>query len=112
VTRWLLPALLTCACHGRDDCATGDAVDRENCRFEKASALFSAGDDAWRAQLEGLPGAHSRDLLRLRLAVLDPQQGPALCRQMETPAAQDRCRQVAGRPHLASPPRPGEGDAQ
>lgn len=104
--RWALLALLACACRGGGHCAQADPVALENYRFERAAALFSAGEEGWRAQLEALPTASSRDLLRLRLAVLDPQRGPALCREAETAAALERCRQVAGRPHLASPPRP------
>jgi hypothetical protein len=89
-----------------DDCAAlGDEVARENCLFERVSTLFEADDPSWRQQLEAIPSAASRDLLRLRLAILDPTRGPALCAGVETPSARARCQQVVGRPHLASPPR-------
>ncbi len=88
-----------------DDCAgMKDEVARENCQFERVSALFDAGDAGWKEQLAAIPSAASRDLVRLRLAVVQPQQGPAICAEVETESAKERCRQVVGRPHLASPP--------
>jgi hypothetical protein len=42
----------------------------------------------------------SQDLLRLRLAVHDPSRNQWLCEDVATRSAQDRCRQVVGRPHL------------
>jgi hypothetical protein len=84
-----------------------DEVARENCQFERVSTQFEAGDARWKETLQGIDSAASRDLVRLRLAVLAPQQGPALCTEVETEAARERCKQVVGRPHLASPPRPG-----
>jgi hypothetical protein len=92
---------------GGDPCAKGGEVERQNCLFERVSTLFEAGDPAWRDQLATIDSPSSRDLVRLRLAVLDPQQGPAICSAVETADAKARCQQVVGRPHLASPPRPG-----
>jgi hypothetical protein len=97
------------SCSASDDPCAGerDEVARENCQFERVSAQFEAGDARWKETLQGIGSAASRDLVRLRLAVLAPQQGPALCTEVETEAARERCKQVVGRPHLASPPRPG-----
>ncbi len=105
----LLLALLVLGCPGpaEDECdRAGDPVAREDCLFERVSQLFSAGDHEWRQALQAIDTPASRDLVRLRLAILDPQQGPTLCREVETEGARQRCRRVVGRPHLASPPRP------
>jgi hypothetical protein len=96
------------ACDGDSgDCASlRDDVARENCLFERVSASFQAQDPKWRRQLAAIASPDSRDLVRLRLAILDPQQGPTICAEVETASAKDRCQRVVGRPHLASPPRP------
>lgn len=101
-------ALVGLGCQGGDGPCSDvrDAVARENCQFERVSALFEARDPGWETALASIEQPASRDLVRLRLAILDPQRGPALCADVETADAQARCQQVVGRPHLASPPRP------
>ncbi len=103
--------LLSLGCDSGDStCASlRDEVERENCQFELVATLFEDGDPAWKQQLAAVPTAASRDLVRLRLAIIEPQQGPAICAEVETDAARERCKQVVGRPHLASPPRPPGG---
>jgi hypothetical protein len=102
-----------------EGCATlSDAAAREDCRLEQLVPLFEAGDEA--AFAEGLAQVDdplSRDLVRLRLAVGNPHRAGHLCRTVETEDAQEKCRQVLGRPHLSaprpagpgSPPRPPSG---
>jgi len=107
--RCLIPSmalLLACSNSGEPCADIRDEVARENCQFERISALFEAGDPGWEAALQAVPSPSSRDLVRLRLAILDPQKGPAICSAVETDDARARCQQVVGRPHLASPPRP------
>ncbi len=106
--RCLLATLaLVLACGESSDPCTGigDEVQRENCQFERVAALFERGDARWREQLQAVPSAASRDLVRLRLAIVEPQLGPAICAEVETAPAKARCQQVVGRPHLASPPQ-------
>ncbi|MBN1337343.1 MAG: hypothetical protein JXB39_15400 [Deltaproteobacteria bacterium] len=100
--------LLLClsACDGPRDCERiRDEVMREDCRFERASALFGADSRAFYAALEAIPSPESRDLVRLRLAIRDPGAAQGLCREVETASAQEKCRQVLGRPHLSTAPR-------
>ena len=105
--RHTLVLLFLAGCHGDDPCAgLGDEIERENCQLERVSTLFQAGDARWKEQLSAIPSATSRDLVRLRLAILEPQQGPVFCAEVETADARARCQQVVGRPHLSSPPRP------
>jgi hypothetical protein len=108
--RHLLTAMvvLGVGCGSSGDPCQGerDEVARENCQLERVSALFEAGDPGWEAALASIAKPASRDLVRLRLAILDPQRGPTLCAGVETDDAKARCQQVVGRPHLASPPRP------
>lgn len=76
-----------------------DATAREDCRLGFAAAL--ADDrEALEAAIETIEDPTSRDLLRLRLAVQDPARAGWLCEGVVTEAAQTRCRQVLGRPHL------------
>lgn len=101
----LLALLLGCS-DAADPCANiRGEVPRENCQFERIATLFEIGDARWHEQLQALPSAASRDLVRLRLAIVEPQQGPAICAEVETKPARARCQQVVGRPHLASPPQ-------
>ena len=93
-------------CGGSADCErVRDEVAREDCRFAKASALYAADPRAFRSALEAIPTPESRDLVRLRLAIRDPAGAQVLCREVETPPAQEKCRQVLGRPHLTTAPR-------
>ncbi len=94
------------ACGDPDDCdRVRDEIAREDCRLETVSALFGTDPHGFRAALDAVPTPESRDLVRLRLAIRDPGAAQGLCREVETPAAQDRCRQVLGRPHLSTAPR-------
>jgi len=73
---------------------------REDCRYQAAVAL---GDDseAIKEGVASIPEMHSRDLLRLRLAVRDPQKLGWLCEgELETSAVKSRCRSLVNRPHL------------
>jgi len=91
---------------GDESCASiSDPVARENCQFELVSALYDQGDEAWKGALADVDSPASRDLIRLRLAVQDPARAPLICREVETRQAQAKCQQVAGRPHLMSPPQ-------
>ena len=42
----------------------------------------------------------ARDLMLLSLAVNHPKFAPELCKKIHTQGAKEKCRQVAGRPHL------------
>ncbi len=106
-----------------EDCASlSDAGAREECRYTFVAPLV--GDKkALDAALEQIPEAESRDLLLLRLAIAEPRKAARLCEKVTTPGADERCRQVLGRPHLQStpkapkdppsgrPPAPGKGEA-
>lgn len=81
-------------------------VARENCLFERVSTLYPDQPEAFRKALEAIAEPESRDLVRLRLAIEDPLRASELCRQVETAAAERKCRQVLGRPHLRSRPQP------
>lgn len=117
--RHLLLLLLLVAACGRDrstDCPSlRDPVERENCYFENASKAFNAADPTggptFVEALARIEPAASRDLVRLRIAIDRPAQAGALCRQVETPGARDKCRQVLGRPHLGATPHPPEPPA-
>ncbi len=110
---WFFLLLLACSSgngsgRGEDasksDCRSlSDTVQRENCRFERISQLYSTNRQAFRNAMKELEPAASRDLVRLRLAIEDPAGASMLCRDVETSAAAEKCRQVLGRPHLRSP---------
>ncbi|MCK6503757.1 hypothetical protein L6R53_10215 [Myxococcota bacterium] len=88
------------------DCATlRDPAAREDCRFTHARALLDQ-PQALQAALDSVAEPESRDLLLLRLAVAEPTRAAALCHQAATPGAQEKCRQVLGRPHLSTSPQP------
>jgi hypothetical protein len=104
----LLLALLACgqqvptSLAGCADLAS--AAAREDCRLQYLEPLFVAGDlDGFEEGVRALESPISRDLVRLRLAVRAPDRAGALCAQVETEGARDKCRQVLGRPHLAAP---------
>ena len=103
----ILTFLLACfSSGGGGDCSSiDDGVQREECFFQEAVQL--SGD---RASLENyiflMEDASSQDLLRIRLAVRDPDRNQWLCDGVSTQNARDRCRQVVGRPHLRGS-RPG-----
>ena len=99
----ILALLMACfSSGGGGDCSSiEDGVQREECFFQEAVQL--SGD---RSSLENyiflIEDASSQDLLRIRLAVRDPDRHQWLCDGVSTQNARDRCRQVVGRPHLRS----------
>lgn len=88
------------------DCAQlSEIAAREECRYTFVAPLV--GDTkALDAALAEIPEAESRDLLLLRLAIAEPRKASKLCERVTTPGAGERCRQVLGRPHLQTTPRP------
>ena len=100
----LLLWLVGCGAPADCDRVRGE-VAREDCRFERATVLYETDPRAFRSALDGIPTPESRDLVRLRLAIRDPAGAQVLCREVETPPAQEKCRQVLGRPHLTTAPR-------
>ena len=85
--------------------ALRDATEREDCRLEEALAMTD--EASLRAAIAAIEPDTSRDLLRLRLAVHDPQNASWLCNEVEGEQAQRKCEQVLGRPHLSMPPEGG-----
>ncbi len=88
------------------DCAdVADLTAREDCRLQFARQLL---DDptALDAAIDSVPEADSRDLLLLRLAVAEPTRASRLCERVVGAGAVEKCRQVLGRPHLSTTPRP------
>lgn len=105
----LAPLLFACQGGQPGDCAAlKDPVKHENCLFERATLERGKGPDALELFLKSVPEATSRDLIRLRLAIADPAQAGPLCDRAETPPVKEKCRQVLGRPHLRSRPKPPE----
>ena len=101
--------LLALACGGQPqtlaDCARlGDPSEAEECRYTLVSPLV--GDKkalaAALSEVEATAGAQSHDLLVLRLAIAEPSRAGALCAEAKTEGAQEKCRQVLGRPHLGT----------
>ena len=64
------------------------------------------------AALADIAEPESRDLLLLRLAIAEPQKAGRLCERVTTPGADEKCRQVLGRPHLQTTPKPPKDPAQ
>lgn len=88
---------------GIEGCAElRDPTEREDCRLEEALAMTEV--EALRAAIATIEPDTSRDLLRLRLAVHDPQNARWLCQEVEGEQAKRKCEQVLGRPHLSMPP--------
>lgn len=78
-----------------------------DCRFERALQALAAGDEVgMRAEIEAVKDPLQQDLLRLRVATAEPSRAGALCAEVSTPFAQEKCQQVLGRPHLQGTPRP------
>ena len=48
----------------------------------------------------------------VRLAIAEPQKAGRLCERVTTPGADEKCRQVLGRPHLQTTPKPPKDPAQ
>lgn len=86
------------------DALNGDAETRTSCRMQVAAQLYEAGrDEAFGLALASVDDPGKRDLVRLQLAIQDPNRAGELCKRVETPAADEKCRQVLGRPHLRAP---------
>ena len=84
------------------DCAgLSSPTERESCRFDMVAPL-AEDEDAFEAALAEIAEPYSRDLIRYRLGVQDPQKYSRLCRDVEDPALHEKCRQIVGRPHLSS----------
>ena len=97
---WLL-----LACHTKDlaGCATlGDPIAREECRYDFIKPLL-ADDPAFKAAIDSVTDAPSRDLVLLRLAVDNPERAQSLCGLVRLPATREKCDKVIGRPHIAGP---------
>ena len=107
----LLLALLL-ACDGGSNCAdVSDPVQRENCWFDAISTAWVQDPEAATRAIREIGSVESRDLVRLRLAIDNPSRTALLCRDTETQAAQEKCKQVLGRPHLRAVPKPPEAAA-
>ena len=110
----LLTLLLACQPEPTNvaECAQlGDAAAREECRYGFVAPLV--GDTkALDAALADIAEPESRDLLLLRLAIAEPQKAGRLCERVTTPGADEKCRQVLGRPHLQTTPKPPKDPAQ
>ncbi len=87
----ILAALLACTT------TTGDGP------FERASAAMAKGDmAAVDAEIAALGDPLSQDMLRVRLAAVEPQKGAHFCAAVTTEYGKAKCQQVLGRPHLQS----------
>jgi hypothetical protein len=96
---WMLLACFSSDGVGGGCDSVSDAVQREECFFQEATQLGSQRAEI-KHYISLLTDPSSQDLLRLRLAVHDPSRNQWLCEEVKTRSAQDRCRQVVGRPHL------------
>ena len=86
--------------------AYGDPIAREECRYDEVKKVLT-DDAALDAALARIDDPASRDLVLYRLAVDNPDRANALCARTKTPALQDKCAKVIGRPHLRGPPPGG-----
>ncbi|MBM4390333.1 MAG: hypothetical protein FJ090_04355 [Deltaproteobacteria bacterium] len=78
-----------------------------DCRFDKALAALRSGDEAaMRAEIEAVSDPLQRDLVRLRVATVEPARAGKLCTEVTTDFAREKCQQVLGRPHLQGAPPP------
>jgi hypothetical protein len=88
--------LLACA----DPCALRWGSGKEECRFEQVKTAFVSEDtEAFNAALNELDPL-TRDLARVRLAVLHPKEATRLCGEVREAVALQKCQQILGRPHL------------
>ena len=95
---WLMFACFSSG--GSGDCfSIDDGVQREERLFQEA-VLLEGDRGALADYMQRIEDPSSQDLLRLRLAVRNPAENQWLCDEVSTRSAQDRCRQVVGRPHL------------
>jgi len=76
---------------------------RDDGPFDRASAALRQGDMATvDKEIAAVADPVEKDLLRVRLAAVDPQRAAALCAATTTEYAKAKCHQVLGRPHLQS----------
>ena len=100
-----------CGCGEPEPSNLGECVQlstvaaREECRYGFVLPLVE-DSKALDAALAQIPEVESRDLLLLRLAIAEPRKAARYCKRVTTPGAEERCRQVLGRPHLQSTPKP------
>lgn len=89
-----------------------DIAERETCRYTFLLPTVADGRldaETLDAGLLEIGDDTSRDLVLLRLAIAAPKEASALCERVRTTGAQEKCRQVLGRPHLGTErraPRP------
>ncbi|MEL6345509.1 MAG: hypothetical protein AAFV53_20540 [Myxococcota bacterium] len=104
---WLLTLALGCTPSPETlaDCAALAEGPREECRFTMVEPMLSDMAAVEQA-VKTIPESLSRDVLLYRLAVAHPDRASHLCRMTETAGIQEKCRQVLGRPHLSTRPRP------
>ena len=109
--------LLLAACEGAPDsvegcAALGDPAAQEDCRYRLVGPLVgdAGGLSAALATVKATASPQSHDLLLLRLAIDAPAQAGALCQQVQTDGAREKCQQVLGRPHLGTTRRPPTAD--
>ena len=81
----------------------------QNAEENALTELFSlaeqgASRSAFSEWKSAQPSPQSADLLLLRAAVQRPHQGMIFCGLTTTKTAQEKCRQVIGRPHLSATP--------
>jgi len=82
-----------------------EASWREDCRYQELVNVAADGErQAIRDSIDQAGDKYSRDLLRFRLAVRDPQQLGWLCDEgLETALVESRCQAVLRRSHLSRP---------
>ncbi len=79
--------LLACA----DPCALRWGSGKDECRFEQVKTAFVAKDtEAYNAALNELDPL-TRDLARVRLAVLHPKEATRLCGEVREAVALQKC---------------------
>ena len=81
----------------------------QNSEEKALEELFSlaeqnASKDAYSQWKSTQSSPQSADLLLLRAAVQRPHNGMTFCGLTTTKTAQEKCRQVIGRPHLSAKP--------
>ena len=108
--RGRLTGLLLAACTPTPTTVAGCAElgspgEIEECRYRLVAPLVDE-PAAFEAALGQIESPESRDLLLLRLAIPHPNRAARLCQLTSTAGAKEKCKQVLGRPHLQSTPRP------
>ena len=81
-----------------------EAASRDDCRLEIVSQDGVAMDEI-REVIDVIEDPVSRDVVRLRLIVMDPANADALCPAVEGPRAREWCERIKQRPHLETTAR-------